>query len=94
MVRVFELVTVMGEVLLNEFECPLLEKRLRYVTIKSSNIIDLVSIAHECTHTCTYATNTIHSTVEREDTTQQSLTFCHNTLNLYYSLNIYCMPSV
>ena len=93
--RTFEKIVCMGEELKNEFDCPLLEKKERYIAIPTIDVVQSVSILHECTPTCTFSRKT-HSTsiVERENIELNTLTFNHDSKNVYYSLNIYCIPSV
>ena len=68
LVRTFEKIVCMGEELKNEFDCPLLEKKERYIAIPTIDVVQSVSILHECTPTCTFSRKT-HSTsiVEREN---------------------------
>ena len=51
-----------------------------------------VSILHECTPTCTFSRKThFTSIIERENIELNALTFNHDSKNVYYSLNIYCI---
>ena len=93
LVRVFEVMTCMGEEMTNEFDCPLLEKMDTYFAIPTNKIFRSVSIFHECTDKCTYIHGTRALTLEREEVEHQTLTFHHDNTNNYYSLNIFCIQS-
>ena len=48
---IFEKIVCMGE---DEFDCPLLEKKeIIAIVIPTIDIVESVSILHECTPTCT-----------------------------------------
>ena len=91
-IRGFESVEFNDEPILNEFDCPILEMTDRFIAIKTSAILSVASIVHECTSTCKLTKKVIKRTVEREeDETTIGLALTHDKTNKLYSANIYCM---
>ena len=91
-IRGFENVEFNHEPILNEFDCPLLEMTDRFIAIKTSAILFVAFIVHECTSTCKLTKDIIKRTVEREDNQITiGLALTHDKTNKLYSANIYCM---
>ena len=55
-----------GNVMVNDYDCPLLTLTANITIISSSIVIQFVSIVHECTANCVFTTLRNICTVERE----------------------------
>lgn len=90
--RGFESITTPGgEVLTNPIECPLLLLTHVVLMVKPSEIARTVSVAHECGSGCEFTVMQTQRRVERDSIPQQKLEYKHDTSNLLYCLNIYCV---
>ena len=69
---------------LNEFDCPLLE---RVEVIRSTNVLVAVSIVHECSSTCTFTEERRFQTIERQTVSQNSLVYHHDFSNFEHLQN-------
>ena len=90
-IRLFEAVKIGMEAVSNIFDCPLYDKTERYKTVEAANVLQQVSMCHECTDKCRFVQGNRVTTIEREAVNQECLVFKHDHSNTYYSLNIYCM---
>jgi len=79
------------ELLLNQFDCPLLHMTYLTETIPSAAIRRAVSDVHEYGPTCTFQWNNTTRNVKEEHVLTQALTFIHDYQNLMFCLNTYCM---
>ena len=86
-----KLISLNGEEIINEFDCPLMELQDKFIMIIPSTIDHIINIAHECTESCTFRTHALCHTIERQDVLQNALTFAHDLKNNIYSLNIFAM---
>ena len=77
-----------GDVMVNDYDCPLLTLTANITIISSSIVIQSVSIVHECTATCVFTTLPNISTVEREIIELTQLIFKHDWTNMFYCFNI------
>ena len=55
-----------GTPIVNEFDCPLLERGMQICTFPPHRVIRSVSVVHECAGTCTFVEKDCPQTVERE----------------------------
>ena len=72
-----------GDVMINDYDCPLLTLTANITIISSSIVIQSVSIVHECTATCVFTTLPNICTVERERIELTQLIFKHDWTNMF-----------
>ena len=82
---------IMGTVLHNDFDCPLLTLTTNIFIVPSHLILTYVSVIHQCTNTCTIVSQLTSLTQEREQVNQERLFLNHDLSNDLYCLNVYCM---
>ena len=89
-VRLFEDMKTGTQLMLNDFDCPLMTLTNTIVGIDPTDIASEVSIMHECTDTCKFIASG-RRIVERELIQTNTLSYVHDWTNKWYCLNIYCM---
>ena len=66
-----------SEPILTEFDCPLLNLTTNIFVLPTSSICSSISIAHLCSHTCTYSSD--------------CMSYSHDFSNTLFCYNIYCI---
>ena len=66
MVRPLEKMDLLGEQMMNEFDCPLLSMTNVLYYIPSNTVSQAVSVVHECTNSCTFVKTSVSRNVEHE----------------------------
>lgn len=90
-VQELETVSVNGEPILNQFDCPLLTLSTDFYAVHPDSIITSISVIHECTTSCTFKQNSSSSRIERELISQNSLVYEHDWSHNIYCLNLFCI---
>ena len=81
-----------GDPVKNETDCPLIILSDTVFTVKSSAVMKAVSILHECGSSCKFSIQSCSTIVEREERLSHKLHFQHDWCgNDLYHLNIYCI---
>ena len=86
--------TLSGNEICNDFECPLLELSRNIYVVDPKAIMGPVSIIHSCTETCKVYQEQSTRHYEREVVTvsyAKSVVFKHDLRNRHYCINIYCI---
>lgn len=82
----------LGDKIMNEVDCPLLELSHTIFTTLSSSVLKAVSVMHECSTTCHFVSKQIPQNIERESVSVSKLEFEHDfSSNLIYCLNLYVL---
>lgn len=91
LVQVFEQLQCGLQPLINEFNCPLLTATTIIMRIASLAVISSISVAHECSTSCTF--QQVHNVfpVERENVDIEGLQYVHDWNNNLFCLNVHCM---
>ena len=76
----------------NDMECPLLDKSHRFEVIPSIGVLGPVSVIHECGSSCQMSTQS-DTKIEREVVTTHYKQYKHDFTNTLYSINMYSMSS-
>lgn len=79
--------------ILNDLDCPLLMLTRTIFTVKSSAILNAVSVVHECGSTCKFVIKQWPGRIEREQYLSSRIEYEHDYGNSLYYLNVYCMNS-
>ena len=79
------------QLILNNYDCPLLELTKAVFSTPGSNVRRAVSVVHECTTSCHIQEERTSRNIERENITCDRLEFQHDFTNLMYSYNVCCM---
>ena len=74
LIQGFQFVSINDEILLNNFECPMLQLSKTIFTTPGSNVKRAVSIVHECTDSCSMQEV---ATIQRENISCNKLEFNH-----------------
>ena len=82
-----------GNMLKGSFNCQLFELQENTTVVPSKNILYKVALMHDCkTGHCTFASEDVEFTAEREKVTKHELTFVHSESRFYllnrFSLNM------
>ena len=87
------LASPLGGPITNEFDCPLFLLSRILFTVRATDILQAVSMVHECTRTCQFTTMAVPRMVERELHSATARTeFKHDYAgNMMYCLNLYCI---
>lgn len=91
MVRPLEKMDLLGEQMMNEFDCPLLSMTNVLYCIPSNTVSQAVSVVHECTNSCTFVKTSVIRNVEHEAVESSDIIFKHDFCNKMYCLNVYCI---
>ena len=86
-----ELQQVMGFIVHNEQDCPLLTLTKTLCVVPSSAVITHISVIHQCTSTCNITTQPFTIEREREQLSNEKLVHYHDFSNDMYCLNVFCM---
>ena len=91
-IQEFEKIEYNGELVTNEFDCPLLTLTLNVKFVSPLCVDCCVSIVHQCT-TCGFTQHTSPQYIERElvSSSAPSLSYKHDWSNKLFTVNIYCM---
>ena len=87
----FQFKSLDDQVLLNDYEYPILELTKAVFSTPESNIRRAVSVVHECTASCHMQEEWTSRNIERENIICNRLEFKHDYTNTMYSYNVYCM---
>ena len=77
----------------NHLDCPLLLLTREVFCISPSQVLNSVSILHECIDSCTFKRVRFSKRVEREDIQTTETEFIHDWNNDTFCLNVYCMSN-
>ena len=83
------MVSLDGNPITNEYNCPLLILSHVIFITKSSEIVKSVSVVHECGDTCKFVNKETPRNVEREDISLSRLEYEHDFCTNF--LNIFCI---
>ena len=81
LIQGFQFVSMNDEILLNNFECPMLQLSKTIFTTPGSNVKRAVSIVHECTDSCSMQEVATIQSIERENISCNKLEFNHDYTN-------------
>lgn len=87
-------ITVNGEHVKNERDCPLLITSKHLNAIDSGNIESPVSIVHECHSGCKLEVKRKRRAIEKEHVNTNTLVLKHCLSNGLFALNVYCLNTV
>lgn len=91
LVRLLDYMDLLGEQILNEYDCPLLSMTNLLYCIPSNSVIQAVSVVHECTSSCTFVQASTSRRVEHEVVDSTDILFKHDLSNKMYCYNVYCI---
>lgn len=90
-VQLLQFMDNLGEIIINEFDCPLLMLSSLVYCVLASHVDHSISVVHECTDSCKYVTGQGAKTIEHENVTISQLSYKHDYSNNMYCFNVYCM---
>ena len=87
------LLSPLGDPITNEYDCPLLSLTHTIFTARTSEVLQAVSVIHECTGTCQFITKECPRKVEREEVSLSRIEYVHDFCrNFMYCSNLYENP--
>ena len=66
MVRQLQHMDLLGEQIMNEYDCPLLSMTNVLYCIPSNTVSQAVSVVHECKDTCSFVQTSVRRNIENE----------------------------
>ena len=94
MVRTLQCMDVLGQQIMNEYDCPLLSMTNLLYCIPSTSVSHAVSVAHECTDSCLFVNSSVEvpfRRVEHESVESSFPLFKHDFSSKMYRRNVYCI---
>ena len=81
-----------GFPVLNNLDCPIVMTTKRYEVIPSVHILGPISLVHQHESSCNVISNDFHTNIERECVnTPRVKGIKHDSLNILYYINVYCI---